>query len=139
MQEIPLGELIVIQHQIFKEKINAIIARAGLPLAASIDPSISWGAFLEISNGDELPPQLYLKWRVHPLLRNEFKSVEPGRLLEDLKAKEYIAAERAMNDALVAIIENAGFNAQLAHGERIGQILITEAEPIRDDSARQRR
>jgi hypothetical protein len=50
------------------------------------------------------------------------------RLSEDLSAREYLIAERAMNDALIAIVKNAGFTVQLMTGERVGEILIGEGK-----------
>lgn len=119
----------MIQHQLFKERVGVAIGRAGIALAAGEDPSFSWGAYLEIIDGDTLPPSVSVQWRVHPELLREFKSVELSRLLEDASAKEYMVVQRAMGGALIAILENAGFNATTMKGERAGEILVTGRDP----------
>lgn len=105
-----------------------MLARVGFPLAATVDPALAWGVYLEIADEDELPPRVFVQWRVHPLLRDEFMKVEPARLLDDPKAGEYRFVVQVMNDALVAILRNAGFDARVMTGERIGEILVADPE-----------
>ncbi|MDF5756273.1 hypothetical protein [Spongiactinospora sp. TRM90649] len=117
----------LIQHRILAEKVKSALARAGLPIAATLDGALSSGVFVEIVDDERLPPELLLKWRVHPILREHFLEVAADRLQGDPVVREMKHAERAMNTAIIAILEFSGFSARVLEDERVGEILVGES------------
>lgn len=118
----------MIQHQVFEEKVKTALARAGLPIASTYDASLSSGAYLEVVDDEKLPPEVFLKWRVHPTLHAHFRSVARGQLESDPQVAEMVNAGRAMNAAITAIIAFSGFKVRESQGERVGEIVISECE-----------
>jgi hypothetical protein len=118
----------LIQHQVFEEKVKAVLARAGLPIASTHDASLSSGVYLEVVDEEKLPPEVFLKWRVHSTLHVHFRGVAHGRLESDPQVAEMANAERAMNAAITEILASSGFNAREARGERVGEIVISGRE-----------
>ncbi|MFK0153277.1 hypothetical protein ACIQVK_14565 [Streptomyces sp. NPDC090493] len=116
----------MIQHQILEEKVKAVLAKAGLPIASTYDASLSVGAFLEVADDEKLPPEVFLKWRVHSTLHAHFRSVQHDRLEGDPLVMEMVNAEQAMNVAIASILKFSGFNVRMARGERVGEMVISE-------------
>lgn len=118
----------MIQHQIFEEKVKAALAKAGLPIASTYDESLSSGAYLEVVDDEKLPPEVFLKWRVHPTLHTHFRGVPHEQLGNDPLVMEMANAGRAMNVAIAAILEFSGFSVREVRGERAGEIIISGPE-----------
>jgi hypothetical protein len=118
----------LIQHEVFAEKIRVALTRAGLPIASTYDASLSFGAHLEVVDDEKFPPEVFLKWRVHPTLHAHFRRVAHGQLESDPEVAEMISAERAMNVAIATILASSGFKVRKSRGERVGEIVISERE-----------
>ncbi|MFC5826053.1 hypothetical protein [Nonomuraea insulae] len=116
----------MLEHRILAEKVKSTLARAGLPIAATFDDALSCGVYLEIEDAERLPPEVFLKWRVHPMVNEHFKHVPIDRLLSDPQVRELKNTERAMNTAIIAILEFSGFSARVLKEERVGEILVSE-------------
>jgi len=118
----------VIQHDIFAEKVKAALVRAGLPIAGTLDASLTAGAFLEIEDDEALPPTGFLEWRVHPSVHEHFRGVSHAELLSDPQVQAMRTARQAMNAAVAAILESAGFQVREAVGERAGELVVGPQE-----------
>jgi hypothetical protein len=118
----------LVQHQVFEEKIKAVLAKAGLPIAATYDASLSCGVYLEVIDDEKLPPEVFLKWRVYSTLYAHFRGVSPGQLESDPQVAEMANMERAMNAAITAILTFSGFEVMDSQGERAGELIIGERE-----------
>ncbi|MFJ4203911.1 hypothetical protein ACIP2Y_30345 [Streptomyces sviceus] len=116
----------MIRHDIFADKVKTTLVRAGLPVASTFDSTLSCGVYVEIADDEQLPPQAFLQWRVHPLLQEHFRTVPHDALLGDPQVRELRVAREAMNTAVIAVLENAGFSARPARGERAGEVLVGE-------------
>ncbi|RRR77816.1 hypothetical protein [Streptomyces sp. RP5T] len=117
----------LIRHDVFADRVKTTLARAGLPLASTFDDALSSGVYVEIADEERLPPQAFLKWRVHPILQEHFRTVPHNALLSDPQVRELRIAQEAMNTAVIAVLEGAGFSARLARGERAGEVLVGES------------
>ncbi|MEU5046417.1 hypothetical protein [Streptomyces griseorubiginosus] len=117
----------LIRHDIFADKVKTAVARAGLPVASTFDATLSSGVYVEIVDDEQLPPQAFLQWRVHPVLQEHFRTVPHDALLSDPQVRELRVAQEAMNTAVIAVLENAGFSARPARGERAGEVLVGES------------
>ncbi|MFC8365941.1 hypothetical protein ACFUIY_39500 [Streptomyces griseorubiginosus] len=117
----------LIRHDIFADKVKTALARAGLPLASTFDATLSSGVYVEIADDEQLPPQAFLQWRVHPVLQEHFRTVPHDALLSDPQVRELRVAQEAMNTAVITVLENAGFSARPARGERAGEVRVGES------------
>ncbi|KUM89364.1 MULTISPECIES: hypothetical protein [Streptomyces] len=117
----------MIRHDIFADKVKTTLARAGLPVASTFDAALSWGVYVEIADDEQLPPRAFLRWRVHPVLQEHLRTVSRDALLSDPQVREFRVARDAMNTAVIAVLENAGFSARPARGERAGEVLVGES------------
>ncbi|MDH6516399.1 hypothetical protein M2164_002838 [Streptomyces sp. SAI-208] len=117
----------MIRHDIFADKVKTTLVRAGLPVASTFDDTLSCGVYVEIVDDEQLPPEAFLKWRVHPVLQEHFRTVPHDALLSDPQVREMRVAQEAMNTAVIAVLENAGFSARPVRGERVGEILVGES------------
>jgi hypothetical protein len=117
----------VIDHDIFAEKVKEALVRAGLPIASTYDSALSCGVYLEIADEERMPPELFLKWRVHPQLNEHFMRVPADLLESDPQVKELQNAWQAMNTAITAILEFAGFSVRVLEGERAWELLVRES------------
>ncbi|WP_377267711.1 hypothetical protein [Peterkaempfera sp. SMS 1(5)a] len=116
----------MIAHEIFRERLTADLVRAGLPIAATLDPSLSSGIRLDTLD-ESLPPSVFLEWRVHPQVTDHFLSLGPAELLSDPQAQAMQNARRAMNTAVTAILEFAGYQVREARGEQAGSLVVSRA------------
>ncbi len=116
----------MIEHQIFAEKVKSALARAGLPIAGTFDSSLTSGVYVEIADDQRLPPELYLKWRVNPVLTQHFVQVDIARLTSDPVVAELKNAQQAMNTAIISILEFAGYVARVNKDLRPGEIHVVE-------------
>ncbi|MEU0424395.1 hypothetical protein ABZ235_12385 [Streptomyces canus] len=80
-----------------------------------------------IVDEEQLPPEAFLRWRVHPTLQEHFRSVPHDDLLSDPRVPELRVAQGAMNAVITAVLDNAGFRTGPAQGERAGEILVGES------------
>ncbi|WP_055588848.1 hypothetical protein [Peterkaempfera griseoplana] len=117
----------MIAHEIFREKLTADLVRAGLPIAATFDPSLSSGIRLETVD-ESLPPSVFLEWRVHPQLTDHFLSLGPAELLSDPRVQAMQNTRRAMHTAVTAILEFAGYQVREAEGEQAGALVVSRAD-----------
>jgi hypothetical protein len=116
----------LIAHEIFQEKLKADLVRAGLPIAATFDPSLSSGIYLE-SIDESMPPAVFLEWRVHPGFNDHFLSLSHDELLGDPQVQAMRNTQRAMNTAITAILEFAGYQVREAMSERPGELVVSRA------------
>ncbi|GAA1637615.1 hypothetical protein GCM10009733_038390 [Nonomuraea maheshkhaliensis] len=119
----------MIEHQIFAEKVKSTLTRAGLPIAGTFDSSLTSGVYVEIADDQRLPPELYLKWRVNPVLTHHFVQVDIARLTSDPVVAELKNAQRTMNTAIISILEFAGYVARVNQDLRPGEIHVVEPAP----------
>ncbi|MFJ9154545.1 hypothetical protein ACIRP7_42420 [Streptomyces sp. NPDC102270] len=117
----------MIRHDIFADRVKTVLVRAGLPIASTFDATLSSGVYLEIADDERLPPEAFLRWRVHPMLQEHFRTVPHDELLSDPQVRELRVAQDAMNAVITAVLDNAGFRTRTARGERAGEILVGES------------
>jgi hypothetical protein len=108
----------------FREKLTAVLVRAGLPIAPTFDPSLSSGLRVESDSG-RTPPACFLDWRVHPGFYDHFLGLSHAELLDDPQVKAMRNTQRAMNTAITTILEFAGYQVREDRDERIGELFVT--------------
>jgi hypothetical protein len=115
----------------FREKLTAVLVRAGLPIAPTFDPTLSSGLRVQSDSG-RTPPACFLHWRVHPSLIDHFLSLSHAELLDDPQVQAMRNTQRAMNTAITTILEFAGYQVREDRGERIGELFVTKADGTAD-------
>lgn len=121
------GRAHAIGHEVFEEQIKAVLVSAGLPIAATWDPSLSSGVGVEVVD-DTPQPSAVLEWRVHPTLVAHFLNLRHDQLLNDPRVRAMRNAQQAMNTAVTTILEFAGYRVREARGERAGALIVSRAE-----------
>ena len=121
-------------HELFQDRLKAELVRAGLPIAATWDSTLSPGIWLEVIDGSTLP-SAFLEWRVHPTLVHHLLSLRHDELPGDFRVRAMRNTQRAMHTAITSILEFAGYRVREARSERAGELIVTRAEPPAPASA----
>lgn len=114
----------MIPHETFTEYVKTVLVGIGVPIAETGDPSLSSGAFLEVFDDEELPPKLFLRWVVHPVLSLHFRSLGATGCAAT-QVREMMVARSAMNEAITKILTASGFQVGPGGGEQVGGMFIT--------------
>lgn len=117
----------MIVHDLFADKLTAVLVRAGLPIAATYDPSLCAGVHVEVDDESD-PPVVFLSWWVHPTVNAHFLSLAHDQLLADPQVRMRQTTVRAMHTAITVVLEAAGYQVREGVGEAVGQLIVTATE-----------